>query len=643
MPARYRTGRFPQKIAHKAAPLGSLPAGDFHAVAVAPGDVVWAVASEGLFSGGLSGFERQALPDGFDPMQIRSLCVMPAEEPSLALFAADGTCWQREGEREPWVRVAVSRAPDIVLGETNLSELERQGRARVLLNLHDNAWLAVVEGNVVAVGAGGFVEPLPGDLVRAPRGDLTKAVEAPDGSWWFASGRGVCQLHDGEWEYFAGQRWLNSDKVRDLAVDSRGHAWVATAEGLCCLEYRDLSLAEKATYLENVTRRRHIRSGFVCENRLAAPGTVGDYTHEASDNDGLWTALYLAAESFRYAATGDEEARAFAKESALALCRLESVTPVSGLMARAVVAKGEDVLKSSGEWHNSPDGQWEWKGDCSSDELDGDYFALAVYWDLAADDEGRQAVYGTIERLTDHLLNNGYFLVDVDGEPTTWGFFAPEWLNVTREDQRGLNSLEMLAYLAAARHICGHQRYEEHYWRLVEQHHYALNIINQKILWPNDVNFSDDELAFCVYYPLLTYEKHPRLRQLYLLSFERQWQAVRAERCPLWNFMYGALTGKLCDIEESVRTLAEMPLDLVTWRMTNSDRTDVDFDDRFGLFGGVQSQRIVPYDERGEFRWNHNPFRLDSRGDGRNEHEGSNYLLPYWLGRYHGLIEEVQR
>ncbi len=640
MPARYRTGRYPQKLAHKAAPLGPLPAGDFLGVTVGGDDTVWALAREGLFMGGLEGFERQELPPEMDAARVTDLLWIPMDDAALMVVTQEGQeCWQRDGDGEPWTWVPMCPTPELVLGDLNITQLQREGRARELGQLHDRGWLVVLDGELVTIGAEGFVEPLGRDFARAPRQDLTRAVRAPDGSWWFASGRGVCQLRQGEWEYFAGRRWLSSDTVRDLAVDGHGRLWVATDEGLCCLEYREMTLAEKAKHFERVTRARHIRRGFSCENGLAAPGAVEEYTHEASDNDGLWTALYAAAESFRYGATGDREAREFAKESALALCRLEEITPVPGLIARAIVGKGEDAIKSGGEWHETEDGQWEWKGDASSDELDGHYFAHAVYWDVAADEEGRAAVARAVERITDHLIEHGYFLVDVDGEPTTWGFFAPGWLNVTREDQRGLNSLEMLAYLRTAHHICGHERYLEHYHGLVEEHHYALNCLNQKILWPGDVNFSDDELAFCVYYPLLCYEDDPSLRQLYLLSFERQWQAVRAERCPLWNAMYGALTGKFCDLEQAVATLAEMPLDLVTWRMVNSDRHDVDPDDRFGRFGEKQARRIVPYDERGDFRWNHNPFRMDSGGDGGNEHDGAHYLLPYWLARYHGLIE----
>ena len=39
-----------------------------------------------------------------------------------------------------------------------------------------------------------------------------------------------------------------------------------------------------------------------------------------------------------------------------------------------------------------------------------------------------------------------------------------------------------------------------------------------------------------------------------------------------------------------------------------------------------------------EFLWQRSPFRLDSSGDGRRQHPGVDFLLPYWLGRYRSAV-----
>ena len=39
-------------------------------------------------------------------------------------------------------------------------------------------------------------------------------------------------------------------------------------------------------------------------------------------------------------------------------------------------------------------------------------------------------------------------------------------------------------------------------------------------------------------------------------------------------------------------------------------------------------------------KWNSNPYRPDAGGGGREEDDGTAYLLPYWMGRYHGFLKE---
>ena len=56
-------------------------------------------------------------------------------------------------------------------------------------------------------------------------------------------------------------------------------------------------------------RKRHVWRGLVRASALENPGEIEPYRLPSNDNDGLWTALYVAAESFRYAATGDEDAK----------------------------------------------------------------------------------------------------------------------------------------------------------------------------------------------------------------------------------------------------------------------------------------------------------------------------------------------
>jgi len=482
-------------------------------------------------------------------------------------------------------------------------------------------------------------------LAGVPFAELTCLAAGPAGDLWVGSPHGAARWVEGRWEVYCGRRWLPDDQVVSLRALADGGCEVSTQTGASRIVFAALTLADRAAHYEALTDARHQRYGYVTGCTLEVPGELSSWQHDIDDNDGLWTAMYVAAESFRYAVTGEEDARAKARRSLQALLFLESITPLSGYPARAVthVSEPEFGRHTGGEWHVAEGGGWEWKGDTSSDELDGHYFAWPIYHDLVADEAEREAIRATVGRVTDHLLDHGGYLVDLDGQPTRWGVWAPERLNDDPRwrAERGLNSLEMLAYLHVADQICGGRRYADAAQELIETHHYALNVVSQKVV-PGDFpdaeeNFSDDELGFLAFYSLLRGPVDPALRPLYLAGLERSWQLVRRQRCPLWNLIYGGLTSRPCDLDVSLEALQEIPLDLIEWRIDHSARVDLPLDPETDRFGRRQLTEPLPWRERPLHKWNGNPFRLDG-GNDRSEECGTFWLLPYWLGRYHGLI-----
>jgi ligand-binding sensor domain-containing protein len=513
-------------------------------------------------------------------------------------------------------------------------------------------WIGARTGLILSDGEGWYLSrevysEMPAQPVAElipPYGMIRCLAFAPNGDLWAGTPEGACRLRAGRWSYFWGRRWLPDNRVYAIAVDAQNRAWLATERGVACIESRPMTLRQKADHYERLIALRHNRNGFVTNCDWDDPNDPDSWKIEASDNDGLWTALYCAAQVFQYAATKDPAARERARKSMHALLELERLTGIPGFPARSIVHKDETrYYRSTGEWHESPvDPNYTWKGDTSSDELDGHYFIWAVYYDLCADDAEKERIRGTVRRVTDHLMQNNWRLIDKDGKPTRWAIFNPEALNNDPiwEEERGLNALSILSHLKVAHHITGDAKYQQAYEQLIQKHHYLLNAITQKMLPPYDINHSDDQLAFLCYYPLLLYETNPEYRRLWLMSLERSWQIERPERSPLFNFIYGALTGKPCDVETAVQTLQEWPWDLRNWACRNSHRLDIVLDTSKGL-REPQSAQIVPYSEREVMRWNGNPYRLDG-GDplGRREDDGTAFLLPYWMGRYHRLIEE---
>src|SRR5207244_2890830 len=104
-----------------------------------------------------------------------------------------------------------------------------------------------------------------------------------------------------------------------------------------------------------------------------------------------------------------------------------------------------------------------------------------------------------------------------------------------------------------------------------------------------------------------------------LQSIARTWeesapdeQCVRREHSPLYNYIYGATTGRRCDEGEARQTLHDWPLDLIEWRVRNSHRHDVVLMQTAEKCKNPrQLNRVLPSSERPLSRWNGNPFEPD--------------------------------
>src|SRR5439155_18900807 len=165
---------------------------------------------------------------------------------------------------------------------------------------------------------------------------------------------------------------------------------------------------------------RHDRYGLVASSHLAVAGDLSSNRMHDSDNDGLWTSIYAAAECFRYAVTKSPEALANARKSVEAVLFLEEVAGRRGFPARSYLRKG-DTMPRGGEWHWTADGQYYWKGDTSSDEIVGHFFIFSIAYDLLPDAELKKRISETAKRIMDHIIEHDYNLIDLDGKPTLWG------------------------------------------------------------------------------------------------------------------------------------------------------------------------------------------------------------------------------
>src|SRR2546423_256068 len=285
-----------------------------------------------------------------------------------------------------------------------------------------------------------------------------------------------------------------------------------------------MTLAQKAELFEQRIRARHDRYGMTASSHLAVAGDVSSNRMHDNDNDGLWTAMYAAAECFRYAVTKSPDALANARKAVEVVLFLEEVTGRNGFPARSFIRKG-DPMPQGGEWHWTDDGKYYWKGDTSSDEIVGHFFIYSIAYDLLPDAQLKKRVAATAMRVMDHIIGHGYYLVDLDGKPTLWGFWAPERL-AHEPDERALNTVQLLSFLKTTAHITGDSRYDAEYKKAAWDFKYAdwLTRVNE---YRQEMNYSDEELVMLPYYCVFRYEKDPALLKAYRAGVDEWWKNIR--------------------------------------------------------------------------------------------------------------------
>ncbi len=537
-----------------------------------------------------------------------------------------------------------------------------------------------------------------------PFHQFVSATAAPDGSVWFTTERGAIRRGEGLFSYRFSRRWLLDDRVNAIAVEASGTAWIGTPAGLTRIERKPMTLDEKSVYFTAQTEARHNRDGFIADCALKERFEVDSWQPKISDNDGEYTACYGAAQAFRYAATGEAEAKALAARSFDRCKWLVDITG-TGMPARVIIPADwhEPVNEQYGDEYNqrkrqgdpfwklitprfvtSADGKHLWKCDTSSDELAGHFFFYGIYYDLAAETEDeKERVRQTVRAVTDHLIENGYLLRDHDGLPTRWGNHSPEFVNsVHGWDQRGLNSMMMLSYLKVAEHVTGDAKYAEAARYLRDEHQYHINAMHSKEFFPpENVVPWDNNLCLLSWYGLMKYETDPELMLMWRRSCEYAWQHVSKQKSALWNLLYQACSQRFAELasgnafdgvfpefgpytahtvnhfsafdarlQDTLETLRGTPLDLIGYRMDNRHRLDVRFDntpgaqdatvDKRGTYGWHYDGRALPIEERGHVRQDRDNFNLNAcEDDGWAEHEGTLFLLPYWMGVHHGFIK----
>ena len=483
-------------------------------------------------------------------------------------------------------------------------------------------------------------------------------VEEIDGNLWFGSTKGAFMLKDdGKFNYYYGKRWMPSNNVKHISKGTDGSILILTETGLGQIVFEEMTLYDKAQFYEKQVRNRHIRLGFNAtlvdmDNGNFDTGRLSD-----SDNDGLWTTMYLAGQVFRYEVTKSEDALQNCREAMDAMERLFSINPVPGFPSRSFERSGYiEQLHDPDRWQHSNDPEWDWKSTTSSDEAIGHIFAYGAMAELMDNDLKDRAIV-LIDTLMSHIVRNDMYMVDYDGKPTTWGRWNPEYVNARPKmvGDRKINASNIIGMLQTAYHFTGKEKYKEKAFDLMDNHGYLDNLMwpmKDVAMAPDDAddwskmlseswNHSDDEMYFVGYWCLYRYAFNDTLKTKFKEAILDHWEIERPEKEGAWNIMT-ALTGtQEFDLEEAAWYLREHPMDMVAWEVMNSHRKDITFIEP--NFREQTTAEVLPPDERRVQRHNANMFTLDGGRNGTEEFSaGDIWLLPYWMGRYLGVISAPQ-
>jgi hypothetical protein len=372
---------------------------------------------------------------------------------------------------------------------------------------------------------------------------------------------------------------------------------------------------------------RHLPFGTILDPIFVAANShvIAGYTR--CGDSAIWTGHYLAAEAFRYKVTGSAEALANAQG---ALTGLELLTDVTGtnLLARCAVPQQSSYLTgiaqeeaANGVYGGSSaaGAPYMWIGHTSRDEYIGVFFGLGIAYDMIGDAATRTRIAALITRLLSALLAHAWTVVMPDLSIST--------TFVVRPDQQ-------LSMLQIGQHV-NSSRFSGDYT--------ALAVVAPSALAPIQVDVNDTHgsyfkfnLDYDTFYHLIGLESSSILNFFYTAAYGALRTATGTHENAHFNAIDRSIRGPNVGRDFDTRTFLDQ------WLQRPRRDFYVDLRDLYPSCGssGTEACNPIPVTPRvpTDFLWQRDPFQLTGGGSGLIEGAGIDYILPYWMSRYYGVI-----
>ena len=336
----------------------------------------------------------------------------------------------------------------------------------------------------------------------------------------------------------------------------------------------------------------------------------------------LWTGFDLAAESFRYKVTQSPDALAAAQR---ALAGIQSLIDVTGnnVLARcllpepspyAIAIQNEEA--GNGIYRSGPGNFWV--GNTSRDQYSGVLFGLGVAYDLMNDPAMRTTIAAQVTRLVQFLKDHGWSIVLPDGTTTTTFLDRPD---------------EQLAFLQLARHVNPNQFSTAYDIARFTLSPLAILPISFDVL--SNGSYFKFNLDTVNLYTLIHLESSS-FGEVYGKAYDILRNHTDDQGNAFFNMIDFAVNGRNTTRDTETQLL------LTQWLQRPRRDLNVNNTGKYATCGdATQACQPIPVPDRPttDFLWQRSPYQLANAG-GSNIIEGAgvDYILPYWMARYYGVI-----
>ncbi len=368
----------------------------------------------------------------------------------------------------------------------------------------------------------------------------------------------------------------------------------------------------------------HLPYGTILDPIFSAPASnqISDYTR--CGDSALWTGHYLAAEAFRYSVTGSADAFNNVKQAVAGINSLIQVTGTN-LLARCLAplnspyaASIQSQEASNGIYTNQSAGYF-WVGNTSRDQYMGVAFGLAVAYDLVNDSGVRGSISQVAWLLIGFLTAHGWSVVMPDGSISTTFLVRPD---------------EMLTLLQIGRHVNS--------GKFGTDYDIDRILLAASVLVPITVDIANDDsyfkfnLDYISFYNLIRLESSSA-KSIYQAAYNELRSATSSHQNAIFDMIDRGLNGPNAARDAEAAALIN------EWLQRPSRDNPVNLESVVPVCSGAACTPIpVVLRPPDEYLWEESPFQLSGGGSGVIETSGVDYILPYWMARYYGVLPAVE-